>query len=707
MTATIAMSTTPFTLAATSVTPASTSVAQASTPDFGNPPSGQIPILFNDQHVYTKPDTLKQGRVLAALVRNGTILLPLRGMFEQTGATVSYDPSTKTADVSKPGADVKVTVGKPEVVINGESRPLDVAPIWYKGDILVPVRVIAEGMGAYVQWVPDKQVVVVRYLPPTPPPTPEPTQAPTVAPTVVPTATPMPVVKQNPLHIGGYVRSYDFYRDNAYSAFGGPGPSAKANQNTWSNALSLHADYTFGDSGFNVGASYLYAVPFQCANKSSENPVELSNPCSQSPPSVSKTVYTNTVYPDATLPGYSMSALYEAYLQYNKNGLYFKGGDQVVNTPWAPASDSRLKPDSFQGADLSYKLGSNWIIEGSDYLRWMCRTCTTFDQGTLLTTLNEVAPYPTYVGYSGANAYPSYFYDPLHHTYTNNGFVYGRLGYIASKDIPLTANLYYYGFENIANAFWADAKWQFAGPIKPYIAVQGGTESNAGADLLGTISSTIYGAQVGFNPLKDILISVGYNDIPWKDTLITVPTTAAGKPQFTCSATSHQVSAASSYGEPGESGNGLGYLLPASGTAECSPGPTADQMYIYYGGWASPYTESYASDPTFTASGTQSMIDRQSGGQAVKAMVTFTSDDKQLVASFAQTWYDYNNPGYAQATNASDVDVQYFFSHIPKSGPYKGFSLRTRLFTRAETNFLGASVPGLFKYSRFQAEYDF
>ena len=59
--------------------------------DFGTPPSGQIPILFNDHHVYTKPDLLKQGRVLGAIVRNGTLLIPLRSMFEQMGATVAWD----------------------------------------------------------------------------------------------------------------------------------------------------------------------------------------------------------------------------------------------------------------------------------------------------------------------------------------------------------------------------------------------------------------------------------------------------------------------------------------------------------------------------------------------------------------------------------------------------------------------------------------
>ena len=115
-------------------------------------------------NVHATPDRVTQNRVLAALVRGDEVLVPLRSMFEQMGATVNYDSATHTADVSKPGSDVKVTLGKPEVVINGDSRPLDVPPQTYRGSIMVPIRVISESMGAYVQWVPEKKVVVVRYL---------------------------------------------------------------------------------------------------------------------------------------------------------------------------------------------------------------------------------------------------------------------------------------------------------------------------------------------------------------------------------------------------------------------------------------------------------------------------------------------------------------------------------------------------------------
>jgi len=190
--------------------------------DFGTPPSGEVPILFNDRHVYSKPDRLKANRVLAALVRGNTILIPLRSMFEQMGATVSYDPASKTVDVSKPGSDVKVTVGRPEVVINGESRPLDVPPEIYKGAVVVPVRVISEGMGAYVQWVPDRRIVVVRYVPATPPPPPPPPATPTPAPpppppppTATPSPTPAPPARNPYEHfiVGDYIFSPKVYNE--------------------------------------------------------------------------------------------------------------------------------------------------------------------------------------------------------------------------------------------------------------------------------------------------------------------------------------------------------------------------------------------------------------------------------------------------------------------------------------------------------------
>ena len=190
--------------------------ADTPSPDFGSPPSGEIPILYNDQHVYSKPDELKQSRVLAALVKDGTLLVPLRSMFEQMGATVSWDAASQTMSVQKSGTSVQVTVGKSEVVINGETRPLDVPPEIYKGVVVVPVRVLSESLGAYVLWLPDRRICVVRYIPPVPVPTSPPTPAPTAPPTPEPTPTPTAAPSSYAFFIQGAVASSNVY--NEFSA---------------------------------------------------------------------------------------------------------------------------------------------------------------------------------------------------------------------------------------------------------------------------------------------------------------------------------------------------------------------------------------------------------------------------------------------------------------------------------------------------------
>ena len=184
--------------------------APVAPPAFGDPPSGDVPILYNDHTVYAKPDILKKGRVLAAFIKNGQIYVPLRSMFEQMGAMVEASADGRTFTATKSGANVTVTLGKPEVSYNGEVRPLDVPPVLYRGVVLVPIRVISEALGAYVQWVPNKRVVVVRYLsaaPEAPTLTPPPLPLATIAPTPMPTVSPTAIVTAPPQNFyGGFVQ---------------------------------------------------------------------------------------------------------------------------------------------------------------------------------------------------------------------------------------------------------------------------------------------------------------------------------------------------------------------------------------------------------------------------------------------------------------------------------------------------------------------
>jgi hypothetical protein len=335
--------------------------AQAPPAAFGSPPSGEIPIIFNDQHVYAKPDTLRANRVLAALVRNGVILVPLRSMFEQLGATVSWDEATRTADVSKPGSDVKVTLGKPVVVVNGEDRPLDVAPAMYRGTVVVPVRVISEAMGAYVQWIPERRVVVVRMLAaPVPPPvtpapaptnptTPVPTAAPVPPPTPSPTPSPRPV-RYEAFVAGDYLISPKVYNEIS------PGNTA-----TGSYALRGAIEFPlFGLPAMLEGDYRHYRYPHTAQ--------QVVGPCAPGTPGttgcgtvIGNAVFQTGICPSATDPGCVTVVGFQQIIAFNGLGQAYV----PALTAQENEGDVRL---GFKVFDPRVYIGAGYVTKSYNYL---------------------------------------------------------------------------------------------------------------------------------------------------------------------------------------------------------------------------------------------------------------------------------------------------------------------------------------------------
>jgi len=92
------------------------------------------------------------------------------------------------------------------------------------------------------------------------------------------------------------------------------------------------------------------------------------------------------VNPDDTLPGFELSTLYEAYLQYKDPAFYAKVGNQVYNQPWANASDLRIKPAAFQGFDAVGNFNSDFNAQVSWMWQYQNRTSSSFTQNTLITS---------------------------------------------------------------------------------------------------------------------------------------------------------------------------------------------------------------------------------------------------------------------------------------------------------------------------------
>lgn len=89
------------------------------------------------------------------------VLVPMRGIFEALGASVDWDDATSTVTAKTQGVEVKLTIGKNEASINGDSIMLDVAPQLINSRTMVPVRFVSEALKKDVKWIDESNTVEI------------------------------------------------------------------------------------------------------------------------------------------------------------------------------------------------------------------------------------------------------------------------------------------------------------------------------------------------------------------------------------------------------------------------------------------------------------------------------------------------------------------------------------------------------------------
>lgn len=92
--------------------------------------------------------------------RAGRVFVPLRGVFERLGATVVY--SNGTINATGNGRNVSLTLGSNQATVNGQTQTLDEAPFLLGSSTLVPLRFIAQALGASVDWNNNSSTVTIN-----------------------------------------------------------------------------------------------------------------------------------------------------------------------------------------------------------------------------------------------------------------------------------------------------------------------------------------------------------------------------------------------------------------------------------------------------------------------------------------------------------------------------------------------------------------
>ncbi len=94
-------------------------------------------------------------------IEKDTVFVPVRFVAEGLGATVNWDNYNQTAIITGNGKSIKLTPGKENIIVDGQSINTGFVTCVYKGRIYVPLRIIAECFGAGLDWNSANYVVSI------------------------------------------------------------------------------------------------------------------------------------------------------------------------------------------------------------------------------------------------------------------------------------------------------------------------------------------------------------------------------------------------------------------------------------------------------------------------------------------------------------------------------------------------------------------
>jgi N-acetylmuramoyl-L-alanine amidase len=98
-----------------------------------------------------------------ARISNGRTFVPIRFIAENIGAIVQWDSKTSGITIIKGGTKLDLQLGSKEIKANGTIHAMDIAPYVDNSRTLVPVRFVSEYLGFKVGWEPSENLVIISH----------------------------------------------------------------------------------------------------------------------------------------------------------------------------------------------------------------------------------------------------------------------------------------------------------------------------------------------------------------------------------------------------------------------------------------------------------------------------------------------------------------------------------------------------------------
>lgn len=117
---------------------------------------------FADGDITVLINSLKLKTDVAPQIENNRTMVPIRAIAENMGAVVGWDEITRLVTITSSKGTISLTLNSNQAVVNGKEIKLDQPAKVIKNRTMVPLRFISENMGARVKWNNKTRTVAIE-----------------------------------------------------------------------------------------------------------------------------------------------------------------------------------------------------------------------------------------------------------------------------------------------------------------------------------------------------------------------------------------------------------------------------------------------------------------------------------------------------------------------------------------------------------------
>ena len=99
----------------------------------------------------------------APVIENDRTLLPIRAVAEALGASVDWDGKTQRITITKKDTEIVLKLSSTRALVNGIYYPLDVAPFLSDDTTMVPLRFVTQTLGVIPEWNGETKEIYLYY----------------------------------------------------------------------------------------------------------------------------------------------------------------------------------------------------------------------------------------------------------------------------------------------------------------------------------------------------------------------------------------------------------------------------------------------------------------------------------------------------------------------------------------------------------------